>query len=259
MIINGIVTKNLHKLDYKCISSNNDPLYVLDLNDGNIYNVHKCNHTPLTLSPYVNYIFHDYKNRKFYVNKGQWVVDNDLTVKDDDNKYVYHICHSRIISKCTLLINEVTTSTTTDINSLQAVILLMAPFAEIKLTQWNQVTIIPYAPYPLGAVVNNTNYYLTTTIQYSFYPNNIPDCNKVIVTTILTKTNIIIPLDNMASINFNGISFKSVGGFSVLGMLVHLKCIRYLLLVFLQKMEQSVGQIKMVILLLTRLDIIILQ
>jgi len=170
---------------------------------------------PAVLSTYVQYYFLDSNTGKIYklvlttendVVSSTWVLDKHLCLKDDDGKYLYVIREGRVIHKETLRTQVVVRETTTDLNTLSFSLMLLANYDEIKLTNRTQLIGAPDPNNSMAAIIDNTQFGLTASFCYKFYPNNDPNYNDIEVTNIISKTAIIIPYDNLASITFNGVN-----------------------------------------------------
>lgn len=225
MIITGISTRCLQRTIRK-ISEKfrvGQSVNVLDLVSGNVYSVTKvslgckpcntCNHKDdnesvdvqlLQLSINVNYIFYDRYQEKLYINiSGGWLINPTLTTKDDDNINIYTIVCGRVVSKTPIVLETVNRVTTTDLNSATTAIALFCSYNQATWTSWSQVPASPSSSNAFVAIVSNSDFGVSTVLQYSFYPTNQPNTNKIIVNNEVTKTELVIPENLDSVISFN--------------------------------------------------------
>jgi len=226
MIITGIVVAEGEEESYKqkCIQARN----ILYHNIAYVAGTEGCTDLKFrqaVLSTYVQYYFLDTDTNDIYklqvsidnnVVSSTWLLDKHLCLKDDDGEYLYVIRSGRVILKEKLRKQVVVRETTTDLNATFFNLLLLANYDEIRLTNCTQLISAPDPTNTMAAIVDNSQFGLTASFCYKFYPNNDPNYNTVEVTNIITKSAttksvvtesvITVAYDSLASITFNGVN-----------------------------------------------------
>jgi hypothetical protein len=216
MIVIGYVIKDLFPLLKRqgniCLKYS---VNVLNLADNTIYIISSSGIVqPLRIFLYVSYIFYDKCRELFYTQdrNNNYVINRCLTVRDDDNLFLYTIKNGKFVDKERLNIQYITGNLVTGLNDLTIVIALLAPFEEIVYQEGTQNFLNRNPIDRNSGIIDNLQWYITTTLIYAHYPKDQNNINKVVVSNVISKSEIQVPQSEDSTINFSSLILNQISG-----------------------------------------------
>jgi hypothetical protein len=212
MIINGFIQPNFRSIKKNSSYNNND--IVLGLNNRLIYKLCNNKWIVVKLSPYITYRFLDIYTKKFYIQNrktGNWNVNNHLNIIDDDGKFLYTVKHGKIINKDRLITQYTTNTTTANLNDVDVIVSLLTTFDKAILSPNTQINMSPLSNMGsliqrqrkgMTAIVNNSQFGISTVLEYFYYPCNDPNYNKISVSNVISKSDLNVPFTTPAVLEF---------------------------------------------------------